>query len=153
MIDRRFPPKVVEVLVTFFLPNAMNDAGRIIRNFQYFLELYEVDSDDKDSIKWISRLIVRGKDPIIVAIEAVLAANDEVIRSSYIVIISDHNVVVLNQASAHTLQQIWHLHNFLVNRIKHESLGKEIACDTWGIGIVSWKTKYTFEWEYLSEAK
>lgn len=112
---------MAEMMVAIFLFDTVYDLWGVIGDEVDFCELDEVDSEDEHSVLYVGGLVIRGKDPIIVAGEAVLAANHDVVASVDCVLITDHDVVVLDQVVAHLLQEVGHTKHLLVNQATHSA--------------------------------
>jgi hypothetical protein len=104
MIGRSFIPELAEVLIAFFLFDAVDDTGRIIGDLHDVCEFNKVDWDNEDSIERIGGLIIWSKDPVVIPFQAILAPNDEIIGAINVISIANDDVVVLYEAVAHFLK-------------------------------------------------
>lgn len=103
------------MLIALSLLDAMDDCARIVCDMHEIIQFDEINSQDQHSIERISCGVIRSKDPIIVTLKVVSTAYHQIILTSNVVLATNDDVVVLDEAFSHLLQKIDYLCDLLVN--------------------------------------
>lgn len=133
------------MLVALLLLDAVDYFWWVVRDQVYFGELDQVDAEDQDSILHGGRLVVRCEDPVVVACETIPASNYNIIIALHCVLLTNYDVVVLDQIIPHPLQQVGHAEHLLIEQTSHTSTLRVLAHEERMPSVETTEASHSFE--------